>query len=55
MRLLPIIALMAPLFLAACGGSPEEKTVVVNPQPGQTVVIPPAGNPHLCSDGTYRC
>lgn len=40
MRLALIAALIAPLFLAACGTT-EEKTVVVTPQPGQTVVVAP--------------
>ncbi len=40
MRLVLIAALIAPLFLAACGTT-EEKTVVVQPAPGQTVVVPP--------------
>jgi len=40
MRLI-LAALIAPIFLTACGTT-EEKTVVVTPQPGQTVVVPPA-------------
>ncbi len=44
----PIYALivLAPLFLAACGGT-TEKTVVVNPPPGSTTVIDKDGNPHV--------
>jgi hypothetical protein len=41
MRLVLIAALIAPLFLAACGTTEETRTVVVTPQPGQTVVVPP--------------
>jgi hypothetical protein len=41
MRLAILAALIAPIFLAACGTT-EEKTVVVTPAPGQTVVVPPA-------------
>jgi hypothetical protein len=38
---LPILAvLLLPILLAACGTT--ERTVVVNPAPGQTVVVPPA-------------
>jgi hypothetical protein len=40
MRLAILAALIAPIFLAACGTT-EERTVVVTPQPGQTVVVPP--------------
>lgn len=39
MRLALLAALIMPIFLAACGTT--EKTVVVNPAPGQTVVVPP--------------
>ena len=41
MRLAILAALIMPIFLAACGTT-EEKTVVVNPAPGQTVVVPPS-------------
>jgi len=41
MRFVILAALIAPLFLAACGTT-EERTVVVTPQPGQTVVVAPA-------------
>jgi hypothetical protein len=35
-----IAILIFPLLLAACGTT--ERTVVVTPQPGQTVVVPPS-------------
>lgn len=41
MRLVILAALIAPIFLAACGTT-EEKTVLVTPQPGQIVVVTPA-------------
>jgi hypothetical protein len=42
MRLPLIVALIAPIFLIACGTTEEHKTVVVTPEPGQTVVVAPA-------------
>ena len=42
MRLRPFIVLL-PLFLAACGGT-TEKTVIVNPPAGSTVVVAPNGD-----------
>ena len=41
MRLLILAALIAPIFLAACGTTEEDRTVVVAPHPGQTVVVVP--------------
>jgi hypothetical protein len=41
MRLIILAALIAPIFLAACGTTEETRTVVVTPQPGQTVVVTP--------------
>ena len=41
MRLLILAALIAPIFLAACGTTEEDRTVVVAPHPGQTVVVAP--------------
>jgi hypothetical protein len=43
--------LVLPLLLTACGGD-EHRTVVVNPQPGQTVVVPEGGRPRVCPSGT---
>lgn len=40
MRLNLIAILILPLLLAACGTT--ERTVVVTPQPGQTVVVTPS-------------
>ena len=40
MRLTILAALLLPILLAACGTT--ERTVVVTPQPGQTVVVAPA-------------
>lgn len=40
MRLAILAALIFPVFLAACGTT-EEKTVVVTPHDGQTVVVAP--------------
>lgn len=55
MRRLKVIALVAPLvlplILAACGGGDEHKTVVVNPAPGQTVVVPSSGEAKVCPSG----
>jgi len=41
MRLVILAVLIAPILLAACGATSEERTVVVRPQPGQTVVVAP--------------
>ncbi|HUN49309.1 MAG TPA: hypothetical protein VMU85_22435 [Stellaceae bacterium] len=46
MRMLPLLVLVVPLALAACGGD-EHKTVVVNPPPNSTVVVPPNGQPQV--------
>ena len=50
MRLVTFLVPLTFLALAACGTT-EEKTVVVQPAPGQTVVVPADGdarvvNPH---------
>ena len=66
MRSLRIVALLAPLALAACGGG-EDRTVVVNPapaaqppstvvQPGATVVVPPSSTvTRVCPPGAITC
>jgi len=44
----PVALLLIPLcavLLTACGTT--EKTVVVNPAPGSTVVVPDHGAPHV--------
>jgi hypothetical protein len=61
---------LAVLGLSACGGGDGDKTVVVEPKPAQTVVVPqqptvivpqgatvicPGGNTATYSDGVYRC
>jgi hypothetical protein len=52
-KLLSIVALLAPLLVAGCSGDDEHRTVVVTPQPGQTVVVPPNGGaPRICPAGT---
>lgn len=51
MRSLRLLALMLPLAVAACGHT-EKKTVVVNPPPGSTVVVPSNGQPQVCQPGT---
>jgi hypothetical protein len=43
MRLTILAALIAPFLLAACESSP--KTVIVQPEPGQTTVVVPPSNP----------
>lgn len=68
MRALKMMALLAPLALAACGG--EDRTYVVNPpaQPapaasstvvappsGHTVVVPPSGPARVCPYGAVTC
>jgi len=42
MRVTALIGLSLALLLAACGTT--EKTVVVNPPAGSTVVVPPDGH-----------
>jgi hypothetical protein len=49
------LALASMLGLSACGGAPEERTVVVNPQPSQTVVVPPEGSVRRCPAGQTVC
>lgn len=41
----PISAALAACALAACGHT--ERTVVVNPAPGSTVVVPHDGEPRV--------
>ena len=51
-KLLSLVVLFAPLLVAACGHD-DTRTVVVNPQPGQAVVVPPGGGtPRICPAGT---
>ncbi|MGE0095246.1 MAG: hypothetical protein AB7M05_03730 [Alphaproteobacteria bacterium] len=45
------IPVVLPLVLVACGGGDEHKTVVVNPAPGQTVVVPSSGEAKVCPSG----
>jgi hypothetical protein len=53
MRPLTLLAVLAPVALAACGA--KEKTVVVNP-PAQTQVAPPASsNTVVVPGGTKVC
>ncbi len=47
MRPLLIVIPLAALLLTACGT--EERTVVVQPAPGTTVVVPPSGDAHVVS------
>ena len=48
-----LCVLLAPLLLAGCGSGDEHRTVVVSPQPGQTVVVPPNGAPtRVCPSGS---
>jgi uncharacterized protein YcfL len=49
MRMLRCIALLGPLLLAACGA---DKTVVVNPTPGQAVVVPQSSGVKVCPSGS---
>ena len=48
------LAVLSPLALSACG-SDDEKTVVVNPQPGATVVVNPDGTTKTCPPGATTC
>jgi hypothetical protein len=45
MRLMALLIPLSALTLVACGTT--EKTVIVQPAPGQTVVVPPAGEAHV--------
>ena len=45
MRMKALLVLIVPVLLAACGTT--EKTVVVNPAPGSTVVVPANGDAHV--------
>ncbi len=45
MTLKTIAVLLAPLAIVACGTT--ERTVVVNPAPGSTVVVPANGDAHV--------
>lgn len=59
-----VVAIAAPLALAACGGNPDRKDTVIVQQPAQgvvvpaqpqTVVVPPGSNVRTCTAGTYNC
>jgi hypothetical protein len=61
-----IVAIAAPLALAACGGNPDHKETVIIQQPAQAVVVPaqprsqtvivPQGSTvRSCTAGTYNC
>lgn len=55
MRFLALGAIFFSLAsLSACGGS-DERTVVVNPSAGQTVVVPPNGQVRQCPAGATAC
>jgi ABC-type Fe3+-hydroxamate transport system substrate-binding protein len=46
--LIPLALAAVAAGLAACGGT-SERTVVVNPAPGSTVVVPEHGEPRVVS------
>jgi len=59
-----VVAIAAPLALAACGGNPDHKETVIIQQPAQAVVVPaqpnavvvPQGSTvRTCTAGTYNC
>lgn len=49
-----IASLLTLLSLAACGGG-DDRTVVVTPAAGQTVVVPSDGPVRQCPAGTTAC
>lgn len=53
-RAVIIFTLLAPLYLSGCGGD-EHKTVVVNPPPGATVIVPQSGAAKVCPTGQTTC
>jgi hypothetical protein len=57
MRVLALLASLgtALLTLTACGGGDNERTVVINPSPGQTVVVPYNGPVRQCPAGATAC
>lgn len=49
------VVAVSPLMLTACGGS-DDKTVIVNPPPGQSVVVPAgSGTTRVCPQGAVTC
>jgi ABC-type Fe3+-hydroxamate transport system substrate-binding protein len=50
MRLSLLVFPIAALLLTACG-STTERTVVITPAPGSTVVVPPNGQAHVVPNG----
>ncbi|HEY4133583.1 MAG TPA: hypothetical protein VGO34_00075 [Alphaproteobacteria bacterium] len=69
-HILASLAVLAPLALTACGGTPEKETVLVQqpnavvvPAQPQTVVVPaqpqtvvvPQGSVRTCTAGTLNC
>jgi hypothetical protein len=52
MRALLVLAVLTPFAfgLAACGD--DDRTVIVNPQPSSTVVVPPGSTTKVCPAGT---
>jgi hypothetical protein len=59
MRNFLMIACLALLGLAACGGHDEKTTVVTPPPvqvaPGSTVVVPPGTTTKVCPPGYATC
>lgn len=56
--ILTTLALASLAGLAACGGAPETRTVVVNPAPAATqgtVVVPSEGAIRRCPVGATVC
>ena len=49
-----VLIFATPLMLASCGGD-DDKAVIVNPSPGQTVVVPPTGATKVCPAGQTTC
>jgi hypothetical protein len=46
--------LILPVPITSCGGS-DDKTVVVQPQPSSTVVVPSTGATKVCPSGQTTC
>ena len=51
MRPLLILTILTPVLLGACGHTTVERTVVIAPPAGSTVVVPHDGAPRVVPPG----
>ena len=52
MRIAPFLVILSALAITACGTT--ERTVVIQPAAGTTVIVPPSGDVHVLPDHSQQ-